>query len=82
MSVKAFKKGEYERSAAFSKRALKDGLSKSRKAIAYANLCSAEAASGNMEAAAEACDASLELQPGFEIAEANRSALTTLLAAK
>ena len=82
MSVKAFNKGEFERSASLSKRALKDGLSKRRRAIALSNLCAAEAAMGNMDAAAEACGQSLELRPGYELAQANKSALTVLLAQK
>lgn len=82
MSVKAYKAGEFERSAKLSKRALKDGMSKSRRAIALNNLCAAEAALGNMDAATEACDKSLELRPGFELAAANKSALTVLLAQK
>lgn len=82
MSVKAFKKGDYERSARLSKKALKAGMSKNRRAIAYTNLCAAEAALGNMEAATEACDTALDLRPGYDFATANKSALTVLLAQK
>ncbi len=82
MSVRAFNEGRFEDSANYSRRALKDGMSKSRRAIAYNNLCAAEAAQGNMDAAAEACADALELRPGLEIAEANQSALTVLLAQK
>lgn len=80
MSVSAYKDGDYERSANFSRRALEDGMSKSRRAIAFNNLCAAEAALGNMDAAAEACMSALELRPNLDIAEANQSALTVLLA--
>ena len=82
MSVKAFNAGEFQSAADYSKRALKDGMSKSRRAIAYSNLCAAEAALGNDEAAAEACASALELRPGYELAEANQSALTVLFAEK
>lgn len=82
MSVKAYKTGDFERAAKLSKRALKDGMSKNRRAIAYSNLCAAEAALGNMDAATEACDKALNLRPGYEFATANKSALTVLLAQK
>jgi len=82
MSVKAFKKGEYARSIAYSNRALNDGLSKSRRAIVYNNLCAAHAAIDDMESAAQTCDMALELKPGFELAENNKTALTVLLAQK
>jgi len=82
MSVKAFNNGDYERSAKLSKQALKAGMSKNRRAIAYTNLCAAEAALGNMEAAGEACENALDLRPGYEFAVANKSALTVLLAEK
>jgi len=82
LGVKAYKNGEFDRSIAFHKRALNDGLSKSRRAIAQSNLCASYAAIGDMEAATEACDAALELKPGYELAVANKSALTVLLAQK
>ena len=80
MSVSAFKKGEFQKSADYSRRALKSGMSKKRQAVAYNNLCAAEAALGNVEAAGEACASALELRPGYAVAEANQSALTVLLA--
>lgn len=82
ISVRAFQDGDFERSAAYSRRALEDGMSKTRRAIVYNNLCAAEAALGNMDAAAQACDKALEMRPGYDIAEANQSALTVLLAQK
>lgn len=82
MSVKAFKKGEFQRSADLSRRALKQGISVKRQAVVYGNLCAAEAALGNMEAAGEACAASLEMRPGYAVAEANKSTLTVMLAEK
>lgn len=80
MSVSAYKKGEFQKSADYSRRALKSNMSKKRQAVAYSNLCAAEAALGNTEAAGEACSSALELRPGYELAEANQSALTILLA--
>lgn len=80
MSVSAFKKGDFQKSADYSRRALKSSMSKKRQAVAYSNLCAAEAALGNTDAAGEACAAALELRPGYKLAEANQSALTILLA--
>ena len=80
LSVKAFNNGEYERSIAYSQRALDSGLSKSRKAVAQNNLCAANAVLGQMDEAAEACNAALELRPEFEPAQTNKAALTVLLA--
>ncbi len=82
LGAKAFQKGEFERSIAYHNRALKSGLSKKRKAVAQSNICAANAALGNMEAAREACDAALELRPGFEPAQNNKAALTVMLAQK
>jgi len=82
LGAKAFQKGEFERSLAYSKRAVKSGLSKKRKAIAQSNICAANAALGNMDAAREACDAALDLRPGYEPAQDNKAALTVMLAQK
>ncbi|PHR59247.1 MAG: hypothetical protein COA47_09805 [Robiginitomaculum sp.] len=59
----AFQKGDFSKAAFFQKAALKSGLSKSRKAAAYTNLCAAEGALGNLEAAKTACASALELRP-------------------
>ncbi len=82
LAVSEFKKGDYERSVAFSKMALKSSMSKRRAAIAQSNLCAAYGELGMMELAAEACDKALELRPGYEPAVTNRDALTIRLAQK
>lgn len=81
-SVKAFNQGEFERSIAYSKKALDSGLSKRRKAIAQSNLCAALAVTGNMDAANAACTDALALRPDYEPAQLNKSALTIMLAQK
>ena len=82
LSVKAFKKGNFERSVAFSKAALKSNMSNRRAAIAQSNLCAAYGEMGELELAAEACDKALELRPDYQPAVANREALTIRLAQK
>lgn len=81
-AAKAFRKGEFERSIAYSNKALNAGLSSKRKAIAYTNICAAEASLGNMEAAAEACDSALNLRPDYAPAVSNKAALRVMLAQK
>ncbi|VAV96897.1 hypothetical protein MNBD_ALPHA06-1283 [hydrothermal vent metagenome] len=61
--ITAFEKGDYAKAAFFQKSALKSGLKKSRKLAAYSNLCAAEGAQGQLEAASKACDAALKLSP-------------------
>ncbi len=74
MGVKAFKAGEFDRAVAFNQKAIKSGLSKSRKAIAYSNLCAALAAQGDRAAAVAACDSALALRPELKEAAQNRAA--------
>ncbi len=81
-AAKAFKKGEFERSIAYSNQALNAGLSRKRKAIAYSNICAAEASLGNMEAASKACDSALDLRPDYAPALSNKAALRVMLAQK
>jgi len=76
--VAAFKKGDYARAAFFQQSALKGSLSKSRKTAALANLCAAEGAQGNLEAAAMACDQALVLSPNSADALNNREVVTYL----
>ena len=82
LSIKAFKKGDFERSAAFSKSALKSSMSDRRAAIVHTNLCAAYGEMGELEQAAEACDTALELRPDYQPALVNREALTVRLAQK
>jgi len=81
-SAKSFKKGEFERSARYATKAINSSMSDKRKAIAFTNLCAANAAMGDMTAAKEACDEALVLRPGYAPAENNKAALTIMLAQK
>lgn len=76
----SFEKGDYAKSVAFSKAALRASMSTRRQAIAYTNLCAAYGELGDMERANIACDKALELRPGYEAAEDNKAALTIRLA--
>ncbi len=78
--AKAFKKGDYNRSVAYSNKAIDKGLSSKREAIAYSNLCAAHGALHETAAAAEACDKALELRPDYAPAQANQAGLRTLFA--
>lgn len=77
-----YKKGNYERSIAYSQAALKSSLSPKRAAIAHTNLCAAYANLGDLEKAEDACDQALKLRPNYEAAQANKAALRVQLAAK
>lgn len=79
-AVKAYKQGDYDKSARLSRAALKASLSPRRTAIAQSNLCAAYAKLEKFEKAGEACQAALELRPGYAPAEANQAALTVRLA--
>ncbi|WP_409432651.1 hypothetical protein ACJ3XI_10640 [Litorimonas sp. RW-G-Af-16] len=79
MSVKAFKKGDYERAVRFSETALTKGLSESRQAIVQSNLCASYAMLNDTAQAAQACAAALALNPELEEAKANQTALNIRL---
>jgi Flp pilus assembly protein TadD len=74
-SATAFERGEFEKSVAFSKYALKQGLKKSRKAAAYSNLCAALGELGEFNDAMEACNAAVEYNPKNWRALSNRAVL-------
>ena len=78
--AKAFKKGDFEKSAMFSRVAIKSSLSNRREAIAQSNLCAAYGAMGDMENARLACKSAIKLRPDFAPAIANTKALTYKLA--
>lgn len=82
MGISAFKDGDYERAASYNLKALKAGLSKSRKAIAYNNLCAALGAQGDYAGAVEACDSALELRPDLKEAAQNRAAVQAQLSSQ
>lgn len=77
-----FRKGNYERSAARSRAALKSSISLRRAAIAHSNLCAAYAIMGDMKKAEEACNMALTLRPDYLPAQGNKAALTIKLAQK
>lgn len=74
----AFQNGDFAKSAVYSKRALKEGLSKSRKTTAYSNLCAALGAQGEYETALEACNSALEIAPQNWQALSNRASVNWL----
>lgn len=78
--AKAFKKGQFEKSAMFSRTAIKSSLSNKREAIAQSNLCAAYGAMGEMENARLACKAALDLRPDYAPAVANTKVLSFKLA--
>lgn len=80
--AEAFKRGDFQRSVSYANAALKAGMSDRRAAVAQSNLCASYAHLGDLEKAAEACDAALELRPGYSAAESNKAALTIKLAQK
>lgn len=80
--VNAFKQGDYAKSAAFQKQALKANMRAKKAAIAQSNLCAALGAMGDLDAAREACATALSLRPDYAPAMANQSALSVKLAAR
>lgn len=76
--VTAFRKGQFEKSAVFSRRALKQGLKKSRKSAAYGNLCAALAVQDQMQPALAACDRAIEADGKNWQAYANRAVIYSL----
>ncbi len=80
VAVKAFKKGDYERSVRLNQQALRKGLSSSRASVAQSNICASYAMLGELEKAGEACQAALDLKPDNDVASANKAALTVRMA--
>lgn len=74
----AFKRGDLTKSESFSRHSLKSGLSKSRKAAAYNNLCAALGTKGDYASALEACDKAISLKPKKWQAYSNRAAVNLL----
>ncbi len=77
-SATAFNKGDYSKSAAYSRHALEQGLKKSRRTIAYSNLCAALGAQGQYDKALDACDSALKASPQNWQAFSNRAAVNWL----
>ncbi len=74
-----YRKGHWEKSILYSNKAVKQGLSPQRKAIAYSNLCAAYGQIGKLKEARIACDKALEIRPNYEPALLNINALTARL---
>jgi len=74
----AFEKGDFSKSAAYSRHALKQGLKKSRRTVAYSNLCAALGAQGQYDKARDACDSALKASPQNWQAFSNRAAVNWL----
>ena len=72
-SVAAFNNGDYSKAARYSRSAIAAGLSPSRRAVAYNNLCaSLGAMEQNLDEAIDACDAAIALRPTLSEAHNNR----------
>jgi len=82
LGVKAFNKGDFEKTVRVTRSALNTSLSPKKAAIAHSNLCAAYAKLEMLTEAQQACAAALELRPGYEAAEANKASLTIRLAQK
>ncbi len=80
LGIKAYSKGDYARSVALHKSALRQGLSSRKAAIVQSNLCASWAKLGDYVQAEIACEKALELRPGYEPAKANMERLTIKLA--
>ena len=77
-AASAFEKGNFSKSVSFSRHALKQGLKKSRKTVAYSNLCAALGAQGEYGEAIEACDSAIKIAPTNWQAYSNRAAANWL----
>ena len=78
-SVNAFHAGKFDKSVAYSRYALKQGLKKSRRSVAYSNLCAAQGVQGHFDKAMEACNQALEVDPANWQALSNRAAVHWLM---
>lgn len=82
LGVKAFKKGDFEKTVRVTRSALNTSLPPKKAAIAHSNLCAAYAKLEMLDEAQQACAAALELRPGYEAAVTNKASLTIRLAQK
>ena len=82
LGVKAFKKGDFEKTVRVTRSALNTSLSPKKAAIAHSNLCAAYAKLEMFDEASQACSAALELRPDYEAAVTNKASLTIRLAQK
>ena len=82
LGVKAFKKGDFEKTVRVTRSALSKSLSPKKAAIAHSNLCAAYAKLEMFDEATQACAAALELRADYAPAMQNKSSLTIRLAQK
>ena len=82
LGVKAYNKGDFNKTVRATRSALKRGISSRKAAIAHSNLCAAYAKLDMMDEAKQACAAALELRPNYEPARHNKASLTIRLAQK
>ena len=80
LGIKAFHKGDYARSIAMHKSALRKGISSRKAAIVHSNLCASWAKLGDYVQAETACEKALELRPDYAPAKANMNRLIVKLA--
>ncbi len=69
---------EWKKSAFFNKKGAAKGNKKSRRSIAYSNLCAALAQQGKLDEALAACNAAVEMAPANWRALNNRGAVNLL----
>lgn len=82
LGVKAFKKGDFEKTVRMTRSALNTSLSPKKAAVAHSNLCAAYAKLEMLDEATQACAAALELRPNYAPAKTNKASLTIRLAQK
>jgi len=63
LGYNAYQAGDYKKAAKFTTKGTVKGIKKSRRAIAYSNLCAALGQQGTLDAARKACASALELSP-------------------
>lgn len=82
LGVKAFKKGDFEKTVRVTRSALNTSLSPKKAAVAHSNLCAAYAKLEMLDEAKQACAAALELRPDYDAAKTNKASLVIRLAQK
>jgi len=78
LGYNAYQAGDFEKAAKFTIKGTKKGIKKSRRAIAYSNLCAALGQQGALDAAREACASALEMAPNNWRAMNNRGVVNYL----
>ncbi len=78
MGYNAYARGDYAKAAVYSTKGTAKSFKKSRRSIAYANLCASLGQQNTLDAALEACDAAIELSPANWRALNNRGVVKYL----